>query len=141
MPSPTHSTPDAQETLHFGRRIPFLGTLGLQAGEMTPKEVTVRLPFRADLTNSAGALHGGALMAALDFAMSAAARSHDAAGVQVATIDMRTSFLKPAGEDASIVAVCIQRGRSLAFCEARATNAAGELVATATGTFKLTSSS
>jgi uncharacterized protein (TIGR00369 family) len=140
MPHSMDDSANDAGALHFGRRVPFLSTLGLKAGEMRRDEATVQLPFRPDLANSAGALHGGALMGALDFAMSAAARAHDP-GVMVATIDMRTSFLRPAQQDTSIIAKCVQRGRSIAFCEARAFNAAGELVATASATFKLTSAS
>jgi uncharacterized protein (TIGR00369 family) len=89
------------------------------------------------LANSAGNLHGGSLMSALDFAMSAAARSSDPAGLAPSTVDMRTSFIRPADGDIEVIARCVHRGRSIAFCEASAHSQTSELVATASGVFRL----
>ncbi len=126
------------EPRHFGRHVPFLHLLGAEAGTASADVAEVRLPFRTDLTNSAGHLHGGGLMAALDFAMSGAARASDPEGLGASTIEMHTSFLRPAQGDLRILATCIQRGRSIAFCEARALDGDDKPVATASGTFKLT---
>lgn len=133
------STPPARPDglLYFGNRIPFLDLIGLQANELKLDEVSVSLKFNSSLANGAGNLHGGSLMSALDFAMSAAARSSDPAGLSPSTIEMRTSFIRPAEGDVEIVARCVHRGASTAFCEATAINRNNELVTTASGVFKL----
>jgi uncharacterized protein (TIGR00369 family) len=125
------------EVLYFGNRIPFLESIGVQPNELRLDYASARLSFNGSLANSAGGLHGGSLMTALDFAMSAAARSSDPAGLAPSTVDMRTSFIRPAESDVEIVARCVHRGRSIAFCEATAHNNTNELVAMASGVFKL----
>jgi uncharacterized protein (TIGR00369 family) len=127
----------ADETLYFGNRIPFLTHIGVHPGEMTPDHVSAKLDFSAPLANSGGYMHGGSLMSALDFAMSAVARSSDPNELATSTIEMKTSFIRPAAGDVDIDARCIHRGRSIAFCEATARDTSGDLVATASGVFKL----
>ncbi len=131
------ASPKPDELLYFGNRIPFLESIGVLPHELKLDYASARLNFRNSLANNAGNMHGGSLMAALDFAMSAAARSSDPAGLAPSTVDMRTSFIRPADSDIEIVARCVHRGRSIAFCEATAHNQANELVATASGVFKL----
>lgn len=121
----------------MSRGVPFMQTIGVPVAEVLADAASVRLPWRADLGNSAGALHGGALMSTLDYAMSQAARGTDTALRGVSTVDMRTSFLRAIEGDALVSARCIRRGRSLAFCEARAHDDGGAVVATASATFKL----
>ncbi len=140
MSAETTVMSDAQTSeppLYFGSRIPFLDHIGLSGLEMKDDKVCARLSFRPDLTNSANHLHGGALMAALDFAMAVVARGTGADRPPTTTIDMRASFLRPAGGDVTIEAVCVHRGNSTAFCEGRAVDSQGRTTTTASGTFKL----
>lgn len=51
---------------------------------------------RADLTNNHQAVHGGVLVSLMDSAMSSAALSASGFTKAVVTIDMTSSFLKPA---------------------------------------------
>lgn len=122
---------------YFGRIIPFLDLLGIEARAIARDSATVFLPHRPALANLTGHLHGGMLMTVLDFAMSAAARSGEGEGIAVATIDMTTSFIGGADADLTVEATCLKRGRSIAFCEARATTSDGRLIAKASGTFSL----
>lgn len=128
---------DSGETLYFGNHIPFLEHIGVHPGEMTPDQVSAKLDFSAALANTGGHMHGGSLMSALDFAMSAAARSSDPNGLNSSTIEMKTSFIRPCESDTEIQARCIHRGRSIAFCDATARDAKGDLIASASGVFKL----
>ena len=128
---------DSSETLYFGNRIPFLAHIGVHPGEMTPDQVSAKLHFSTSLANSGGYMHGGSLMSALDFAMSAVARSSDPNELTSSTIEMKTSFIRPAASDIEIEARCLHRGRSIAFCEATARDTEGGLVASASGVFKL----
>jgi acyl-coenzyme A thioesterase PaaI-like protein len=50
---------------------------------------------------------------------------------------MNTSFLSPGTGDLVIVARCLRKGASIAFCEGEVRRADGELVARATATFKI----
>ena len=124
-------------TDYFGLTIPFLDHIGLVAEKYGDGRATVRLPHRRELYNSRGEVQGGALMSALDFAMSAAARSASPDATGAATIDMNASFLAPAVSDLVIEARCVKAGKSIAFCEGEARDAKGELVARATATFKV----
>jgi uncharacterized protein (TIGR00369 family) len=133
----TEPTAEPNVNLYFGNRIPFLEVLGLKATELKLDSASAALTFNASLANGAGYLHGGVLMSTLDFAMSAAARSSDPAGLSPSTIDMRTNFIRPAPDDIEIIARCVHRGGSIAFCEASVTSRTAGLVATATGVFKL----
>ncbi len=122
---------------YFGARIPFMEHIGLVPVSISLDHAKASLPFRRELANTTGYVHGGMLMGALDFTMSAAARSGRFAGIGIATIDMNTSFLAPATTDLLVEARCLRRGRSIAFCEGDVRNSTGDLVAKASATFKL----
>ncbi|HWK62827.1 MAG TPA: PaaI family thioesterase [Eoetvoesiella sp.] len=121
---------------YFGIDIPFMSYIGLIPELFSPELTRTRLPYRKEISNSRGEIHGGTLMSALDFTLSAAARAHDpSAGM--ATIDMTTHFIAPANGTVVFETKCLRLGRSLAFCEGRALDERGELLATAVATFKI----
>ncbi|MGS1006025.1 PaaI family thioesterase [Achromobacter anxifer] len=128
------STP---QTDYFGLTIPFMHFIGLVPESIAPAYARTSLPWRADLTNSRGDVHGGTLMSVLDFTLSAAARGSADGQEGMATIDMNTSFLSPGTGDLVIEARCLRRGASIAFCEGEVRRVDGELVARATATFKI----
>lgn len=121
---------------YFGLTIPLMDLMGLLPERVGPDFARTRLPWRADLTNSRGDIHGGTLMSVLDFTLSAAGRGGDPA-LGMATIDMNTSFMSPGTSDLIIEARCLKRGNSIAFCEGEIRSQDGELVARATATFKV----
>ena len=123
-------------TDYFGREIPLMHLMGVIPESCTSGHARTRLPWRADLTNSRGDIHGGTLMSVLDFTLSAAARGHDY-DLGMATIDMTTSFMSPGNSDLVIEARCLRLGTSIAFCEGEIRNADGQLVAKASATFKV----
>jgi len=128
------STP---QTDYFGLTIPFMHFIGLVPESIAPAYARTSLPWREDLTNSRGDVHGGTLMSVLDFTLSAAARGSADGTEGMATIDMNTSFLSPGTGNLVIEARCLRRGASIAFCEGEVLRADGELVARATATFKI----
>jgi uncharacterized protein (TIGR00369 family) len=79
-------------------------------------------------------------MTMLDVAMAQAARSahrHDGvSGPGVATIEMKTSFVRPAEGELRALGKLLHRTTTLAFCEASVLDGGGHLCAHATGTFK-----
>lgn len=121
---------------YFGLDIPFMAHIGLVAEVFSPELTRTRLPYRKEISNSRGDIHGGTLMGALDFTLSAAARANDPS-TGMATIDMTTHFIAPARGTVVFEATCLRMGRSLAFCEGRALDEQGELLATASATFKI----
>jgi uncharacterized protein (TIGR00369 family) len=121
---------------YFGVTVPFMEYIGLVPVSVGADRAVTSLALRKELTNSTGNMHGGMLMSALDFTMSAAARSSHAA-LGLATIDMTTSFFAPAATDLMVEARCLRRGKSIAFGEGEVRNSAGEIVAKASATFKL----
>ena len=121
---------------YFGVDIPFMAYIGLVPEAFSPELTRTRLPYRQEISNSRGEIHGGTLMGALDFTLSAAARANDPS-TGMATIDMTTHFIAPARGTVVFEAKCLRMGRSLAFCEGRALDEDGQLLATASATFKI----
>ena len=94
----------------------------------------LRLVLRPEHANNIGIAHGGILCTLLDVALGTAARLR--AGRPVVTLDMQTRFLSP-GRDVLLAEGRVTRaGRSVIFCEAEIRDAAGLLVASATGLLK-----
>jgi len=136
--TPSTSTPSQSvgQTDYFGLNIPFMESIGLVPEHLSTELARTRMPHRPDLVNSRGDVHGGALMSGLDFTLSAAARAHEA-NTGMATIDMTTHFLSPARGTVIFEARCLRKGATLAFCEGRALDKDGKLLATASATFKI----
>ena len=123
---------------YFGLTIPFMELIGLVPEAFDPELTRTRLPYRQDLVNSRGDVHGGTLMSALDFTLSAAARAHEGGrDTAMATIDMTTHFIAPARSEVVFEARCLRAGRSIAFCDGKVLDLDGQLLATATATFKI----
>lgn len=92
-------------------------TLGAELVEVSPGDVTITLPFRADLTQQHGYLHAGALTAIVDSACGYAALSLMPAGVEVLTVEYKVNFLAPAAGSMFIARGRVTRpGRTLTVC-------------------------
>ena len=121
----------------FGTHIPLMQHLGLQTVSSTEQEVITFLPWQAWNANSRADVHGGTLMAILDFTLSAAARGHDPLGVGLATIEMSTHFLDVARGELVFESQVLRRGLSTAFCEGNVMDSEGRRVCVARATFRL----
>lgn len=132
-----HRDTPALTTDYFGATIPLMEYLGLVPEHIEAGLARTRLPWRVELTNSRGDVHGGTLMSVLDFTLSAAARSDLDPGTSMATINMTTNFFAPANGELVIEARCVKRGRSIAFCEGEVRDAGGDVVCKASGTFRI----
>jgi uncharacterized protein (TIGR00369 family) len=127
------------ERLDFTVRIPFVETLGLELWRFEGGHSELRLDLSEGLTNSFAVAHGGVLMTMLDVAMAHAARSIHAgtsADHGVVTIEMKTSFVRPAEGRLRCEGRLLHRTTTLAFCEGSLFDAEARLCAHATGTFK-----
>lgn len=119
---------------------PFMGWLGLRFERYEPDEVTVRVPFRHDLTNDGTYYHGGVVAAALDTAGAGAAWSnHDfTKGTRASTVSMSVQYVGACKRsDLVCHARTVKRGKELVFTEIHATDADGKPVAHAVQTYRL----
>ena len=119
--------------------------MGFELLRMQGGEAEIALTLRPAQHNSLSMAHGGVTMTLLDVTMAHAARSADACeqadaaarpGRGVVTIEMKTSFMRPATGRLTARARVLTRTVALAFCEASLYDEAGALLAHATGSFK-----
>jgi uncharacterized protein (TIGR00369 family) len=127
--------------MEFARHIPFIRLLGAQLLRFEEGESEIALHIRDELNNSWHVAHGGVVMTLLDVAMAHATRSPrkseegpDPRGV--VTIEMKTTFMRPALGHVRCIGRLLHRSAALAFCEGTVLNADDERLAHATGTFK-----
>jgi uncharacterized protein (TIGR00369 family) len=120
----------------FPVKVPFVERLGLELHSCAHGASEVRVDLTDAHMNSWEVAHGGVLMTLLDVAMAMAARSQHLDGPGVATIEMKTSFMRPGEGELRALGKLLQRTTTLAFCEASVLDADGALCAHATGTFK-----
>ncbi len=128
--------PDIQP--HDGRKrvIPFLQMIGARISHEADGVAVVVLELRPDLLNNHGGGHGGVVMSLLDSAMANAALSRIDYTREVVTIDMHIAFMKPAVGNLTATGRATGGGKSVCFCEAEITDAAGHVTARSMGTFR-----
>ena len=126
--------------LKFPIHIPFVEELGLELWSFGGGQAELRVDLAEAHLNSWEVAHGGVLMTMLDVAMAHAARSTNShqpgAGPGVATVEMKTSFMRPAEGLLRAVGKLLHRTTTLAFTEGSVFDEAGRLCAHATATFK-----
>lgn len=123
--------------LGFDIDIPFVRSLGFTLVQMGEGCSELHYEARPEHLNSWRITHGGALMTLLDVAMATAARSESLArGMGMVTVEMKTSFLRPAVGLLVARGRLLHRTRSLAFAEGTVLDAEGRPCCHATGTFK-----
>ncbi len=124
--------------VNFGAEIPFVQHLGFVLELFEAGESAIRYTPLPEHLNSFAVTHGGACMTLLDVAMAVAARSVEK-DMGVVTIEMKTSFMRPApGNGNALVAKgrLVHRTATLAFAEATIYDTKGHACAQSTGTFK-----
>ncbi len=132
---------DAAARPGFPLRIPFVEQLGLELHAFGGGQAEIRVDLAEAHLNSFAVAHGGVLMTMLDVAMAQAARSaladdpRQAPGV--VTVEMKTTFMRPAEGRLTSRGRLLHRTATLAFTEASVFDADARLCAHATGTFKV----
>ena len=125
--------------IDFGARIPFVDLLGFTLERFEGGHSEVHFAPRPEHQNSFGVTHGGACMTLLDVVLATAARSVEP-DQGVVTIEMKTSFMRPAAVQPGGRLIgrgrLLHRTRSMAFTEGTLYDDAGQACAHATGTFK-----
>ena len=122
----------------FGAEIPFVSHLGFALELFEGGESAIGYTPQPEHLNSFAVTHGGACMTLLDVTMAVAARSVQKES-GVVTIEMKTSFMRPAPGDGSRLTAkgrLIHRTATLAFTEATLFDEQGRACTHATGTFK-----
>jgi uncharacterized protein (TIGR00369 family) len=119
---------------------PFLKGLGIVFERYEPDLVTIRLPWREDLTNDGAYFHGGIVASVLDTTGAATAWSnHDFdKGTRAATVSMTVQYV---GATERSDLVChgrtVRRRKELVFTEITATDSDGTVVAHAVQTYRI----
>jgi len=116
-------------------QIPFAEHLQFQPRESAGGQAQIAYEARPEHLNSFGIVHGGAVMSLLDVAMSSAARSLEPE-LGMITIELKTSFMRPASGALLARGEVLHRTRKMAFVQGHVEDAQGLLCAHATGTFK-----
>ena len=91
-----------------------MSTIGAQLRSVSPGEVVIELPFRADLTQQDGYLHAAIVTAIADSACGYAAHTLLPAGAGILTVEYKVNFLAPAaGRAFTAYGRVIKPGRTL----------------------------
>lgn len=115
---PQDPTFEARVRGSFARQ-QFMTTIGARIVRVAPGAVDIELPFREDLTQQHGFLHGGVVTAIADSACGYAALSLMAARAAVLTVEFKVNLLAPARGELIVARGRVLRpGRSLTVCSA-----------------------
>ena len=118
------------------RHVPFIEHLRIVRESAEAGEACVSVELRPELLNNHAGGHGGVVMTLLDSAMAHAALSRVDYAREVVTVDIKVAFIQPASGRLVAVGRAVGGGKSVCFCEARISNADGQLAAQAMATFR-----
>ncbi|MGI8661826.1 MAG: PaaI family thioesterase [Acidimicrobiales bacterium] len=114
----------------------FPSVVGLVVEEIRTDYCRMRLPFRPELEQPAGVVHGGAIATLIDTVVVPAVGSAYPFGWSYFTVTMDIQFMGAVvGEDAIAEGWVEQRGRSMVFCRAEVSMASGNKAAAGTLTY------
>lgn len=125
-----------QRWLRFGTSgtTTFPMLLGMVVEDVRVDYCRMRMPFRDDLLQAAGVMHGGALASLLDHVMVPAVGAVLERGQNFSTVDMHVQYVRgivggDRAQDAIAEGWVTRRGRRTVFCEAEAYGAtSGDLL-------------
>ncbi len=105
--------------------------VGLAVEDVRTDYCRMRLPFRPELEQPAGVVHGGAIATILDSVVVPAVGSAYTAEHRYSTVDMHVQYLSAlVQEDGIAEGWIVRRGRTTVFCEAELIGAtSGKLIA------------
>jgi acyl-CoA thioesterase len=115
---------------------PFGKHLGIEPLEVGEGFARIRLPFRKELTNPGGKLHGGAIATVADSAMAMAVGSVLGEPVRHSTVKLEIKYKAPVMDGEIIAEATVMRRKQSVFLgEAVVKDGNGQVVAIATATF------
>lgn len=121
----------------------FPQLLGLEIEDVRVDYCRMRMPFKPELLQAAGMVHGGAIASLLDTVVVPAVGAALPRDAAYSTVDMHIQFMRPiAGgdraEDAIAEGWVTKRGRTTAFCESEAHGAtSGKILAKSVLTYRI----
>ncbi|MBS7843151.1 PaaI family thioesterase [Pseudomonas fluorescens] len=110
----------------------------LGAPQMSEQGAGLQVRLKDFHMNGGGSAHGGLIMTLMDVVM-ACSTFVSGRDQHCVTVEMKSNFMRPGGQAGDVLnaqGFLRSSSRSLAFCDAEVRNEAGELLATASGTFK-----
>ncbi len=114
---------------HWDRTF-FPSLLGMTVQEVRVDYCRMLMPYRADLDQPAGLVHGGAIASLLDAVVVPAVGQAYPRSVRYSTVDLHVQFLSAVKEhDLVAEGWVVRRGRSVVFCESEAVDVATGRVA------------
>ena len=116
---------------------PALVLLGVEMADAEPGRVVMRLAPGEHLYNPLGSVHGGLIATLLDSVMGCAVHSTLPRGRGYTTLEIKVNFLRAVTDATGVVSAegrVVHAGRQAAVAEARLTDSAGKLYATASTT-------
>lgn len=118
----------------------FPKLVGVEVEEIRDGYCRMRLGWRAELTQPAGAVHGGVLATLIDTVVVPAIGVGYDEPVPFATVDLHVQFHGAVvGQDMVAEGWVTRRGRSVVFCEAEVCTADGAVVARGMLTYRVSS--
>lgn len=113
-------------------RDPFARLLGIEVQEVKEGYGRAYMKVRADLLNSQGFAHGGAIFSLADMAFAAASNSHNRVAV---ALSVNVNYRRPVREGTELLAEAFEEslGRSTALYRVLVRTKRGELVASCQG--------
>ena len=116
--------------------VPYAALLGIELEEVGIGHATLRLPFKKNLTQNHGVVHGGAVASLVDTAMAIAIIPLLQPRERVTTVDLTISYLRPVTSGVmSATAKVVRHGRRLIVVSADVVNSSQTLTATALSTY------
>jgi len=115
--------------------------LGIELVEATKGRAVVEMEAREQMANSLGVVHGGFIATICDSAMARAMGTALPAGARQVSFDLKVNFINVArpGERLRATGRVLHAGRRTGVAECRVEGPGRTLVATATGSFAITS--
>ena len=120
---------------------PALGWLEPVLEELSLDSAVIRLPYREQITNGSGTVHGGVLATLADTAVAFALATNFDGKMGFATADLTIHFLRRARGEVLARARILKKGKRVNVGEVSMTDSSGREVARAIATFLLTTSS
>jgi uncharacterized protein (TIGR00369 family) len=116
----------------------FPRLIGLEVEEVRVDYCRMRLPWRSELTQPAGVVHGGAIAALVDSVVVPAIGSGYAERHNFVTIDMQLQYRGAVVQEDMVGEGWVSmRGRSIVFCEAEVATPSGKPVAKGMLTYRV----
>jgi uncharacterized protein (TIGR00369 family) len=119
---------------------PVATLLDVELVRADPAEVVFALAPGAATGNGMGLVHGGVLATLMDFACSCAASTELPADARLTTIELKVAYLRPVPADGGRIEAtgrALRVGGTVAYADALARSADGELVAQATSSLAI----